>query len=743
MYVRHATGLAGALFLLLATPPTSHAGDKDRQNMPTASKPAFTNHLIHATSPYLLQHAHNPVNWYEWGPEALDRARAEHKPIFLSIGYSACHWCHVMAHESFENEEIAAVMNKFFICIKVDREERPDLDEVYMQATMILNQGRGGWPMSVWLTPELKPFFAGTYFPPTSKWGRPGFKELCERIGDLWQTRRADIESDAERLTAMVQKSLKAAKGDKKTLTLDDIDRTVKLLADAFDAQRGGITGGGTNKFPPSMTLDLFLRTAARHGTDENTRQRLMKLVEITLDHMARGGIYDQLAGGFHRYSTDVEWLVPHFEKMLYDQALLSRIYIDAYQATGKPLYARIARETLDYVLADLRSPQGGFYSTRDADSEGVEGKVYVWTRREILDVLGDEDGALVCDYYDVTDAGNWNDPHDPDAGKNILHVSRSLEQVAQDHHITPAELERRLTRARAKLLEVRNRRVPPARDEKILAEWNGLMIASLARGGAVFGEPRYVEAAAHAAQFVLENQYAGGRLQRSFRDGRTLETAFLTDYACLIEGLLDLYEATQNPRWLDRANELNGVVISQFYDSKEGGFFFTPAAGEHLIARSKDVRDSATPSGNSVELMNLLRLADMRADESLAKIAEKTIDHFADEVARSPGTSERFLAAVEFARLGPVEVVIVGSPTDPETQALLRIVNHAYLPNRVLMLLDPAHPGALPASPLLAGRSAVGGKPTAYVCHDYACELPVTTPAALREQLTGATARQ
>ncbi|MFQ5805902.1 MAG: thioredoxin domain-containing protein, partial [Phycisphaerae bacterium] len=440
---RVATRAVAALaFVVIAGPTAGCNADEKGAPQMTTTKPAGTNRLINATSPYLLQHAYNPVDWYEWGPEALEKAKREDKPIFLSIGYSACHWCHVMAHESFENEEIAAIMNEHFVSIKVDREERPDLDEIYMQATMILNRGHGGWPMSVWLTPDLKPFFAGTYFPPTSRWGRPGFRELCERIGELWQTKRDAIEADAARLTRAVQRTLTVATTADASFTFDLIDRTVTALAGAFDRERGGITGGGTNKFPPSMALDLFLRSIARNGTDERTREELRQLVELTLDRMAFGGIYDQLGGGIHRYSTDVEWLVPHFEKMLYDQALVSRIYIDAYQFTHKPLYARIAREIFDYVIGDLQSDAGSFFSTRDADSEGAEGKYYVWTKAEILQVLGQEDGELFCGYYDVSDSGNWNDRHAPGVPKNILHVPRDLAVVAKLNSIDPRELE-------------------------------------------------------------------------------------------------------------------------------------------------------------------------------------------------------------------------------------------------------------------------------------------------------------
>ena len=713
--------------------------DEKGNTMTADTQPAHTNRLINATSPYLLEHAHNPVDWYEWGPEALERAKKEDKPIFLSIGYSACHWCHVMARESFENEEIAGIMNKYFVCIKVDREERPDLDEIYMQATMIINRS-GGWPMSVWLTPELKPFFAGTYFPPTQKFNRPGFKELCERIGTVWATKRDAIEQDATRLTKAVRSSLKSTRGGDASFSLDLIDRTALSLAGAFDTQRGGMSGGGRNKFPPSMTLDLFLRFARRHGAEDADSKRLLGLVELTLDHMAHGGIYDQLGGGFHRYSTDPDWLVPHFEKMLYDQALISRIYIDAYQVTHKPLYARIASEVFDYVITDLQSPEGGLYSTRDADSEGVEGKFYVWTRPQIIDVLGKRDGELFCSYFDVSESGNWSDRDDPGVPKNILHVAQDLETVAKLNKIEPDALRKSLAASRTRLLAVRAKRVPPHLDDKVLAEWNGMMIASLARGGAVLGEKKYVEAAARAARFVLDKQYEKGRLLRAYRDGHRLETAFLTDYACMIDGLLELYEATFDKHWLDSAIELNGAAVTHFWDEEAGGFFFTPDDHEQLLTRSKDVRDSATPSGNSVQLMNLLRLSVITGDASLREMAEKSMQHFAADVLASPGAGERFLSAVEFALVSPVEIAIVGDPAKDATRSLVKRVDNTYLPNRVLMLLNPSAATANPKSPLLEARTLIDGKPAAYVCENYACKLPVDTPEALGDLLTQTT---
>jgi uncharacterized protein len=701
-----------------------------------SSQPA--NRLAQATSPYLAQHAHNPVDWYEWGPEALDRARRENRPIFLSIGYAACHWCHVMAHESFENAAIAAVMNERFVNIKVDREERPDLDEIYMQATMILNQGQGGWPMSVWLTPDLKPFYAGTYFPPESRWGRPGFGELCARIGDVWKDKRAAIEEDAQKLTEMISGSLATSQHSGTAFSLDAIDRTVRALAGAFDPRHGGMLSGGTNKFPPSMAMSLMLRAARRARSSaslsEVEARRVVELVEITLDRMSRGGITDHLAGGIARYSTDAEWLVPHFEKMLYDQALVAAVYVEAWQFTSKPEYARAARGICDYVLADLRSPDGGFYSSRDADSEGEEGRFYVWQKSEVIAALGAKDAELFCACYDVSDAGNWQDPHAPGVVKNILNLTQPLDVLARQQGLVATELEARLDAARRKLLEVRARRVPPGLDDKVLCEWNGLMISTLARAGAALDEPRYVEAAAQAADFLLSRQHENGRLFRSWRRGQRTASAFLADYACVIAGLLDLFEATQQRRWLDAAVALNKTVLEKFRDDA-GGFFFTAADHERLIARSNDVRDSAVPSGNSVQLMNLLRLATIFDDAELRKLAERTQKVHAAKVLSSPGASEQFLQAVEFSLASPVEIAIIGSPSDPRTTALLREITGTFLPRRVLLLKDPLRDDAV-NSPLLTGRGLVEGRPAAYVCRNYACRTPVTTPEELRRQL-------
>ncbi|MFQ5412398.1 MAG: thioredoxin domain-containing protein, partial [Phycisphaerae bacterium] len=528
--------------------------DKGESAMTTAEKAKthkFTNRLIHTTSPYLLQHAHNPVDWYPWGPEALERARKENKPIFLSIGYSACHWCHVMERECFENEDIAAVMNTHFVCIKVDREERPDLDDIYMAATQALTRS-GGWPMSVWLTPDQRPFYAGTYFPPDDRYGpQKNFKTLLIGLAEAWKNQHDQMDQQADRLTEAVKQMTRFEPGHE-DVPYEVITRTAGFLAGRFDSIKGGMSGG-RNKFPPSMAMDLMLRAYHASLADGKTPDtRLLELVELTLQKMAFGGIYDHLGGGFARYSTDPDWLAPHFEKMLYDQALISDIYLKAYQVTGKPLYARIAREIFDYVMTDLQGPGGGFYSTRDADSEGEEGRFYVWSRSEIVSILGPEEAEAFCEYYDVTEKGNWE-------SHNILNVKRPNDQT-----------HRRLEAARKKLFDVREKRIRPHLDDKILAAWNGLMIASMARGHRILGEPRYGEAAARAAEFVTTKMRdEQGRLMRTYRNGQTHTPGYLDDYAFMIDALLTLYEATFETRWLDQAERLNARLMANYLDKE------------------------------------------------------------------------------------------------------------------------------------------------------------------------------
>ncbi len=698
---------------------------------PSAAEHAHTNALIHATSPYLLQHAHNPVNWYPWGEEALSKARAEDKPIFLSIGYSACHWCHVMERESFENEEIARFLNEHFVSIKVDREERPDLDEIYMSATMIANQGQGGWPMSVFLRPDLKPFFAGTYFPPESRYGRPGFLQLLQYLARLWESDRGKIDQGAEALTSAVLEQARVAPGEHE-ITREVVSPTAALLARHFDRQKGGMLSGGTNKFPPSTAMGLMLREHARTAAAGKPNADLLYVVELTLDRMSRGGIYDHLGGGIARYSTDPDWLVPHFEKMLYDQAQVAGIYLDAFQATGNSRWADVARDILDYVLADLQSPEGGFYSARDADSEGVEGKYYVWSWSELRQLLGEPDVKLFASYYDCSEAGNWE-------GNNILHLARLPEETAKVYALSVEALEARIEPMREKLRAVRAKRVPPGLDDKILCDWNGLMISSLARGAAILDEQRYAEAAAKAADFILARMSREGRLLRAYRGGKAHTPGYLTDYAFLIEGLLHLYEATFDPRWLESARALNEKVIRHFHDQKEGGFFFIADDAEQLLVRTKDAGDGAIPSGNSVQLLNLARLALIYDRADWREKSEQTLRTFAEAITTRAGGYDRLLWAVDFVRGEPHEIVIVGAANDPGARALLAEVRRRFLPNSVVMAVNPtdaAQAALAERIPLLRGKTLIDGRPAAYVCRNYACRAPVTTPADLAKQL-------
>jgi len=630
--------------------------------MPTAASTTFrANRLIDATSPYLLQHAHNPVDWYPWDSEALERARAEDKPIFLSIGYSACHWCHVMERESFENAEIADLLNRDFISIKVDREERPDLDDIYMTATVLYNRGQGGWPMSVFLTPEGKPFYAGTYFPPESRWGRPGFKDILIQIARLWREQRSRLVESAETLTAAIRQYSGPA-SDPGGIPHELVSRTAHHLIEAFDPHDGGMLSGPTNKFPPSMAMTLMLREYHRTRSAGRPNPTLLDRVETTLRKMAAGGIYDQLGGGIARYSTDPQWLVPHFEKMLYDQALVSAAYIEVSQVTGKPEYAAVAADIFEYVLRDLRSHEGAFYSSRDADSEGAEGKYYVWSKAEIMNVLGPRDGALFCSYYDVTEEGNWE-------GRNILHVSRDLDVVAKLNQVEPGELRRSLDVSRRKLLAARAQRVPPGLDDKILTSWNALMIASLAIGGRVMGEPRYVQAAVRAADFILREMTAGGRLLRTYRHGKAHTGGYLDDHAFFVEALLELYAATFEPRWLLEAIRLNEETLAHFWDVDGGGFFLTADDAEQLVVRSKDLQDGATPAGNSVAFSNLVRLAEILDRQDLRDRAARMLQAVAGTVQQAPSAFARLLTAVDLYYSPPTEVVVVGPLSDPATQ--------------------------------------------------------------------------
>ena len=700
-------------------------------------EPKHTNQLVHETSPYLLQHAHNPVNWYAWSKEALGRAREENKLIFLSIGYAACHWCHVMEHESFEQEDVAELLNRDFISIKVDREERPDLDEIYMTATMLYTGGHGGWPMSVFLSPNLKPVYAGTYFPKEGMYGRPGFKSLLSHLAEAWKERGPTLEEDGDKVASAIQQMQATGEGGE-VLSRSGVSEAAEQLWRAFDSSLGGLSSGA-NKFPPSLSMDLLLREHRHSGY-----LPYRSVVELTLEKMGHGGIYDHLGGGVHRYSTDPKWLVPHFEKMLYDQALVSSVYLDGLQATERPelkkLFTEKARGIFDYVLRDLRSPEGAFYSSEDADSEGVEGKFYIWTLDEVLEIAGEEAGRWFASHYDVTELGNWDHPgdaHVPAGPKNILQADRPIEVIAKLHDLDPEKVEKAVAEVRQKLFEARQKRVRPGLDDKILTGWNGLMIAALAKGAAVLDEHRYGEAAARAAEFVLDAMLRDRRLLATYGKGRARLKAYITDYAFLIEGLLALYEWSGELRWVDAAGQLLDTTIEYYWDEAGGGFFFTASDHEELIVRGKTATDGAIPSGNSVMLGNLQKLSILLDRGDLREKAEQIIRVFAGgETMRSPFQHERLLSGVEAWHQGFEEIAIVGSRGDPGTKELLGTVYRQYLPNKIVAILDPGDSETPKRIPLLANRPQIDGRPTAYVCRNFTCRQPTADPGALREQL-------
>ena len=681
----------------------------------------MTNRLINETSPYLQQHAHNPVDWYPWGQEALQRAREEDKPILLSIGYSSCHWCHVMERESFEDPEIARLMNERFVSVKVDREERPDLDGIYMTAVQALT-GHGGWPLTVFITPDGKPFFGGTYFPPEDRHGMPGFPRLLQEIANLYGNRRGDVTRAAEELVSRLQQAT-AATHSMEPLTADTLTQAYHALAPLFDEQRGGF--GTAPKFPQPMVYEFLLRYQHRFQDPQ-----ALHMVEVTLEQMARGGMYDQLGGGFHRYSTDGHWLVPHFEKMLYDNALLSRLYLHAYQITGKPLYRRVVEETLGYVLREMTDSSGGFYSAQDADSEGEEGKYFVWSPGEIQEVLGVEKGTFLSRYFGVTEQGNLE-------GKNILHLPETPESVAENAGLSVERLQATVGQGRERLLAVREGRVHPDLDDKVLTAWNGLMLRSFAEAAEVLQQERYRNAAVANASFLLEHLRQKGRLLRSYKDGVAKGTGFLEDYANLIDGLLTLHEATFDPRWLEEGRALADAMIDLFWVEGEGVFYDTGHDHEELLLRPRDVFDNALPCGGSAATDVLLRLGVLTGESEYTRRGASALRPMQTLISRYPMGGAHWLSALDFYLSAPKEIAIVGRPDDPATVALRHEVFKGYLPNRVMVGADPKAPSRL-AIPLLESKGVLQGHPTAYVCEHYACQEPVTDPEALARQLRG-----
>jgi uncharacterized protein YyaL (SSP411 family) len=720
------------------------------------ANPAHTNRLAREKSPYLLQHAHNPVDWYPWGEEAFAKARRENKPIFLSIGYSTCHWCHVMAQESFENEETAALMNREFVNIKVDREERPDVDRVYMtfvQATT----GGGGWPMSVWLTPDLKPFVGGTYFPPIDRYGQPGFSKVLERIAAAWKQDHAKIADQGSKIVEALRESQNAQPEAAARIDNQLFQTAYEQLSRSFDEKEGGFATAP--KFPRPVALNFLTRFYARDPKGDSGKHAL-EMDLVTLRKMAAGGMHDHLGGGFHRYSVDRYWHVPHFEKMLYDQAQLANAYIDAFQITQDRQYAEVARDILDYVARDITSTEGGFFSAEDADSlfeqgrpEHGEGAFYIWTEKQVDAALG-EDSAVFKFHYGVQAHGNapeGSDPQDEFHGKNILIERHTVAETAKHFKKTEDEVRQSLGRGREKLLSIRDKRPRPHLDDKIIAAWNGLMISAYARAAQVLDEPRYLDAATRAAKFLRANLYddKSKLLFRNYREGRSQIEGFADDYAFAIQGLLDLYEDSFDIEWLKFAIELQGTQDRLFYDEKNGGYFSTSGRDTSVVLRMKDDNDSAEPAASSVAAVNLLRLAQFRDDKQFEDRAKKTINAFAPTLSHFASAMPQMLVALDYSLAKPRQIVIAGPPSprsgvagkidNEATKALLKEVHRHFIPNRILILTDDGEGQKFfsEKNEAIRAMSPIDGKPAAYVCENFTCKAPVTDPKALRDLLS------
>ncbi|MCK8603361.1 thioredoxin domain-containing protein [Desulfoferrobacter suflitae] len=672
----------------------------------------MSNRLSQEKSPYLLQHADNPVNWFPWKGEAFKKALDEDKPVFLSVGYATCHWCHVMEHESFEDEEVAQVLNENFISIKVDREERPDIDQIYMSVCQALT-GRGGWPLSIFMTPERKPFYAGTYFPRNSRMGMPGFVDVLRQIAGLWKSNRERALDAAEQITAAIQPKSAVQAGPAVDLAV--LEKGYRQLNAAFDSQWGGF--GSAPKFPTPHQLTFLLRWHRRKPDSQ-----ALAMVEKTLDAMRCGGIFDHLGFGFARYSVDERWFAPHFEKMLYDQAMLAMAYLEAYQVTGRERYAGVAKEIFEYVLRDMTDSGGAFYSAEDADSEGVEGLFYLWTPRQLKDVLGAERGDLLCRYYDVTEAGNF------EHGRSILHVPKPPHVFAQVVGMDRVALERLLEECRQELFHAREKRIHPLKDDKILTSWNGLMIVALAKGYRAVGDERYLKAAGNAAEFILrELRLDSGRLFRRFREGEVANPGYMDDYAFMVWAFIELYESTFDVGCLERAVQLNRQALDLFWDEKEGGFFYTAQDSESLIIRDKEIYDGAVPSSNSVAALNLLRLARLTGDAVLEDRADRLLQRFSAMIADYPSAYTQFLNAVDFV-LGPAqEVVIAGDLENPRTRTMVELLHRTFSPNRVVLVKDGGEQGDRLAalSHYVGAMKSKGGEPLAYICENFACQAP------------------
>ena len=686
------------------------------------------NRLINEKSPYLLQHAYNPVNWYPWGEEAFKKAENEGKPVFLSIGYSTCHWCHVMEKESFEDDEVAGLMNDFFVSIKVDREERPDIDGIYMLVCQMLT-GNGGWPLTIVMTPDKKPFFAGTYFPKEDRFGRMGMLNLIPAIGNIWKNKREEIFKSVNEITSALNSTLIKKNG--KEINEEILDKAFNYFSNNFDAENGGF--GTSPKFPTPHNLLFLLRYWKRKNST-----KALDMVEKTLTGMYNGGIFDHIGFGFHRYSTDKLWLIPHFEKMIYDQALITNVFIEAYQAAEKDIYKEAAVEILNYVMRDMTSPDGGFYSAEDADSEGEEGKFYLWTKEEIENILNNDEAEFFSDFFNIKAEGNWLDPvHDGKTGTNILHLNKEQKLFTDEFNSDEKILKEKLEILREKLFAVREKRVRPFKDTKILTDWNGLMISALSKAAQVFEKKEYYSAAGKASAFILKNLVNDeGRLLHRFKDGESSVPANADDYAFLIAGLLDLYEAGFDSHYLKTAVDLNNDFIKYFWDDTDGGFYFTPSDGEKLLIRQKEIYDGAVPSANSVALLNLLRIGRITGNSDYEKKASLIIKNFSAMIWNSPQAFTQTLAALDFA-FGPSKEIIISEGEDPLiTNEMLKILREKYIPNKVIVLNSRKDKMEI-ISPLLKEYSSHENRTAVYICENYKCNLPAATVEQLRNMLS------
>jgi uncharacterized protein YyaL (SSP411 family) len=685
------------------------------------------NRLSLEKSPYLLQHAENPVNWYPWGKEAFEKAENEGKPVFLSIGYATCHWCHVMAHESFEDKEVARRLNKHYVSVKVDREERPDIDKIYMDVCQALT-GKGGWPLSVILTPQGKPIFAGTYFPKTRRMGMPGFLDILEKMAERWQTDRTRLEASGDAVIQAIYPSKDKPLEDTAPLAPDEdfLKKGFVQLERAFDPAMGGFSSAP--KFPTPHHVTFLLRWYAR-----SKEKAALQMAEKTLTAMRHGGLFDHIGFGFHRYSVDDRWFAPHFEKMLYDQALLSMAYMEAYQTTRKALFAQVAKEIFTYVLRDMVAPDGGFCAAEDADSEGKEGLFYLWTPKEIRQCLGVEEGDRFCRFFGITEEGNF------EHGRSIPHIRMPMEAFAKREALPPGDIEIFLESARKKLFTERQKRVHPLKDDKVLTSWNGLMIAALAKGYQIFGNEPYRNGAERAARFILKKlRQKDGRLLRRYRDGQAAYPAYLDDYVFLTWGLIELYAATFDVSYLETAISMTETMIDLFWDKRDGGFYFTGKGNETLVAQSKDVYDGALPSGNSIALLNFLRLSRMTGNQGFEAMAQKLFQAFAGKVRRHPIAYTQFLSGCDFL-IGPSkEIVVSGDPGEAATKRMLEKVTKTYQPNTVLLFRPPGQEGKRLCKlvPFVEAMTPVDGKATAYVCEAFTCQTPTTDMGEFEKRL-------